>query len=358
MDRELTRLLSQMDEKLRNKYLSIPIVREYVLNENGWYEKVKPVEKRKVKVKFKKSNKNKTKTTTTKTKTKMITTEAPSMNGTKKGKIQKNGGEVTLNGYFKVAEGTFEILKHNIENKINTLLIGPTGLGKTDIVANIAKVLGLPLTIFDMGTMTDPIMGLVGTHIIEVKDGKTSSQFKKSRFSEVIQKPGIVLLDEVNRAAAAANNLLFPCLDFRRELPMEYSFGDTTPVEIHKDCVFFATANIGSQYTGTHKLDRALIDRFMIISVDALSKDQIISSLEVTHPNMSGTSRQKIVNVYQGINKEHDEFRIGFNLSIRHLKTVATLVENGFSIYDSYYAICKGLGGKEGLKAIETILKA
>lgn len=296
----------------------------------------------------------------TKTKTTMSTTtmETPSKNGTsKKPKVKTEGKEVTLNGFFKVELGTYQILKHNIENKISTLLIGPTGLGKTDIVVQIAEVMGIPITIFDMGTMTDPIMGLVGTHIIEVKDGKTFSQFKKSRFSEVIQRPGIVLLDEVNRAASAANNLLFPCLDFRRQLPMEYSFGDTTPVEIHKDCVFFATANIGSQYTGTHKLDRALIDRFMIIAVDALNKNQIISTLKITHPKLTDVDREKIVAIYMDINKEHDEFKIGFALSIRHLKTVSSLVQNEFTIYDAYYAICKGLGGKEGLKAIETILK-
>lgn len=276
----------------------------------------------------------------------------------KDSKINISGKEVTLNGYFKIELGTFQILKHNIRNKINTLLIGPTGLGKTDVAVNIAEVLNVPITIFDMGTMTDPIMGLVGTHVIEVKDGKTYSQFKKSRFSEVIQKPGIVLLDEVNRAAAAANNLLFPCLDFRRELPMEYSFGDTTPIKIHPDCVFFATANIGSQYTGTHKLDRALIDRFMIIAVDSLNIGQTVSTLEVTHPKLTTTDRTKIVDIFTRINKEHDEFKIGFSLSIRHLKTVATLVQNKFTIYDSYYAICKGLGGKDGLKAIESILNS
>lgn len=277
---------------------------------------------------------------------------------TKSSKIRISGKEVTLNGYFKIELGTFSILKHNIRNNISTLLIGPTGLGKTDVAVNIAAVLDVPITIFDMGTMTDPIMGLVGTHVIEVKDGKTYSEFKKSRFSDVIQQPGIVLLDEVNRAASAANNLLFPCLDFRRELPMEYSFGDTKPIKIHPKCVFFATANIGSQYTGTHKLDRALIDRFMIIAVDSLNYQQIVSTLEVTHSKLTDTDRKKIVDIYNKINKEHDDFKIGFNLSIRHLKTVATLVQNKFTIYDAYYAICKGLGGSEGLKAIESILSA
>ena len=282
--------------------------------------------------------------------------ELSEKNKRKPKEILINGKEVTLNGYFKVELGTYSILNHNIDFRQNTLLIGPSGLGKTELAWNLAKIKKVPIHIFDMGTMTDPIMGLVGTHVIEVIDGKTYSSFRKSRFSDVIQNPGIVLLDEINRAATAANNILFPCLDFRRELPMEYSFSDTTPISIHSDCVFFATANIGSQYTGTHKLDKALVDRFMIIAVDSLSKEQIIESLHFTNKKLSNASIETIVNIYLKINKEHDDFKISFNLSFRHLKTVANMTERGFTIYDGYYSICKGLGGAEGLKSIESVL--
>ena len=271
-------------------------------------------------------------------------------------KIKEEGNIVTLNGYFKVEKGTFEILKHNIGYGINTMLIGATGTGKTEVVANIAKVFNVPLTIFDMGTMTDPVMGLVGTHVISVENGVTKSEFKRSRFSELIQQPGIILLDEISRAGAMSNNLLFPCLDFRRELPMEYSFHDTTPIGIHPQCVFFSTANMGSQYTGTHKLDRALLDRFMLIEVDSIKKDDIIATLVAEFPKITKTKINKLVNVFEKINKEHDEFKISFNLSVRHLKTIAKLVSNGFTIYDGYVALCKGLGSQEGLKAIKAIL--
>lgn len=269
--------------------------------------------------------------------------------------VAKNG-YVTLNNYFKVEEGTYKIMKRNILKRVNTLLLGPTGCGKTEMVSNLAKTLHLPLTIFDMGTMSDPIMSLVGTHAIKVKGGFTSSEFIKSRFSEVIKHPGIILLDELSRASATANNLLFPCLDFRKELSMEYCFDDCQPVKVNKECVFIATANLGSQYTGTHRLDRALIDRFMLIEIDPLNTEQVKEAITFHTSTLSVAEVNKLVKCFDDINKAHEEYTISFNMSIRHLKLVAELVRDGFTIYDSFYAICKGIGSKEGMKSLEAIL--
>lgn len=272
--------------------------------------------------------------------------------------IKDDSSYIVLNNYFFINEGLYSVVKRNVEKKQNTLLLGPTGIGKTEMVSCIASELQLPITIFDMGTMSDPIMSLVGTNIIQVKDGKTSSSFTKSRFSEVIQKPGIVLLDELSRASATANNLLFPCLDFRKELAMEYCFEDTTPIKVHPDCVFFATANLGSQYTGTHKLDRALLDRFMTVEMDPLDAHQLLNVLSVyTNNKLVPSVITAIVEIYEKINKLHDEFKISFNLSMRHLKLICDLVIDNFTIYDSFYVISKGLGGQDGVKSIQSVLE-
>lgn len=149
-------------------------------------------------------------------------------------------------------------------------------------------------------------------------------------------------------ASAQANNLLFPCLDFRRELPMEYCFEDTTPIKVHPQCVFIATANLGSQYTGTHKLDRALQDRFMCIQVDQLNTSQTVNVIKMQAPSLNNSVVNEMVRVYSEINKMHDSFTISFNLSIRHLKMIADLVVDGFTLYDAFYIVCKGIGGTEG----------
>lgn len=266
-------------------------------------------------------------------------------------------GHITLGGYFKVDKATYQILLSNIKAKRSTMLLGPTGVGKTELIKNIADSLGLPLTIFDMGTMSDPIMSLVGTHTISVKDDKTISEFIPSRFSEVIQKPGVILLDELSRAVVTANNLLFPCLDFRRELPMEYCFHNCEPIKVHPDCVFIATANVGSQYTGTHKLDRALMDRFVLIEVDPLNEQMTKQVVRNYGKRLTEDQVKTIVDIYNRINKSHEEFRVNFSMSIRHLKNIVDLVGDGFTIYDSFFAICKGLGSKDGLAAVQDILE-
>ena len=265
-------------------------------------------------------------------------------------------GFITLNGHFKVHRGTYKILYRNIRKGENTLLLGPTGYGKTELVYHMANHLKVPLTIFDMGTMTDPIMGLVGTNTIQVEEGATVSKFVKSRFSEVIQKPGIVLLDELSRASIQANNLLFPCLDYRRELNMEYAFNDTAAIKIHPECVFFATANIGSQYSGTNKMDRALLDRFVLLEMDTLSQSQMLDILKFSYPTIAYPDLTTLVSIYEKINAANEAYTISFGLSFRHLKVLAAFVQDGFTIYDAYYTLCKGLAGKEGLKSIESIL--
>lgn len=136
---------------------------------------------------------------------------------------------------------------------------------------------------------------------------------------------------------------------------MEYCFEDTKPIKIHPQCVFIATANLGGQYTGTHKLDRALLDRFMLIEIDPLGRTEVRKAIKKHCPGLSSATLQEMIRVYADINKAHAEFTIGFNLSIRHLKMIAEMVDDGFTLYDSFYVTCKGIGGPDGAKALKTI---
>ena len=259
-----------------------------------------------------------------------------------------------LNGVFRVSKGNYSVITAAIKEKTNLMLIGDSGIGKTELVYNYCKAHNIDCTILDMGTMTDPITSLIGTHVITVEDGIQRSTFVKSRFSELIQKPGVILLDELSRASLMASNILFPCLDFRRELPMEYCFSDCTPIKIHPDCIFFATVNIGAQFSGTNKLDRALVDRFLTIKVDSpIGLDDILC---YEFPSLNKEEIDKVVAAKVAISKKYKEFTCSFDLSLRHLKNICQLIKSGLVPYDAFYCICNGLAGEDGVKSITDII--
>jgi hypothetical protein len=77
---------------------------------------------------------------------------------------------------------------------------------------------------------------------------------------------------------------------------------------------------------------------------------------EIFRGSLTNKDYETIVSIFFAINKEHDEFKINFSLSMRHLKTIASMVKSGFTIYDSYYAVCKGIGGKAAIDSITSII--
>ena len=227
---------------------------------------------------------------------------------------------------------TWNYLLRNIIKHRNTMLIGPTGTGKTEIVMAIAKLLNIPCYIHDMGAMQDPLTDLLGSHRLE----NGSSIFDYAKFTQEIQEPCIIVLDELSRAPLMANNILFPCLDSRRELPVEIADSKSARnIKIHPDCVFIATANIGAEYAGTNDIDAALFNRFLPLQLDYLSAKNEISVL-TNRTNINKDQATKIVNFANRIRKEYSEGVLSKSCSTRETIAIAELVEDGFSYSDAF----------------------
>ena len=175
-------------------------------------------------------------------------------------------------GGFYVDPDNWYLLLRNISNQVNTMMIGPTGTGKTELVLLACEKLGIPCHVYDMGSMYDPVAGLLGVH--RLQEGGVST-FDYAKFTKDISEPGVVLLDELSRAPVTTNNILFPCLDSRRTLPVEIAGGDDLrSIKVHEDCCFIATANVGAEYTGTMSMDRALVGRFFPLELDYMPRDK------------------------------------------------------------------------------------
>ncbi len=182
---------------------------------------------------------------------------------------------------FHVDEKLWKTLVYRLKRHINTLITGPQGSGKTEVIRLLCERTGTPCRIFQMGGITDPSEQLVGKPTWDTATG--APRFDYADFAMAIQRPGVIILDEINRTPKNGMNILFGVLDGTRTLACEGAYGgDSRQIKVHPDCCFMATANFGAQFTGTTRLDEALADRFRgygIIEVDYLGYSDEVTVL-------------------------------------------------------------------------------
>ena len=149
-------------------------------------------------------------------------------------------------------------LGHQFEGGL--LIIGPAGSGQNQSVPmalrriNASHGLSLRLTKMDCATVTDP-QKWFGRR--ELTAGET--KYVRSTFVEATERGDIVLLDEINRLHPYLHDPIMALLDGFNAV--EISDLNVT-ISRHPETVFIATANIGVQYGGTHRLDHAMRRRF------------------------------------------------------------------------------------------------
>lgn len=204
----------------------------------------------------------------------------------------------------------------------NVLLKGPQGCGKTETALQFAAHAGLPLLKLNCALIREP-RDWFGYKTAE--GGNVS--WVKSEFCALLERGGgVVLLDEISRAAPPILNSLMPLLDGTGKTFLEEV---KEVVQRGPNIYFFATANLGSQFTGTYgKLDSALNDRFAIrVEVNYLEPDKEIE-LIMRRTGLGADTTQKLVNVATKI-RESADGALGSTLSdtvsTRNLLDVATL---------------------------------
>lgn len=238
---------------------------------------------------------------------------------------------------FHVDDTVWKLLVRNYHKRVNTLIIGDTGSGKTQLVKLLAERMGANLTIIPMGTITDPTTQLVGKMDLDsVNGGNVAMNFDWADFAIAIQKPGIVLLDEVNRIPKNGENILFNVLDDIRELSASGAKStDNRTIKVHPDCAFFATANIGTKYTGTKPIDAALENRFSVkIPMDYMCVADETKIL-VKRCGISKEDAMNIATVAADIRMMARKDELQNTVSTRETLSCSELVADGFSVKDA-----------------------
>lgn len=245
--------------------------------------------------------------------------------------------EPRLDPEFVVDEKTRDFLRAvarvSAERPVNVGLRGPTGCGKTSLAEWFAAMIEAPAYfVLDMSTLREP-KELFGFKEVTI-DGATGAQlitWHRSGFLHAISTPGaVVLLDEATRIHPSVANNLMPLLDHRRQAYLD-DLGEI--VRVAEGVVFFLTANIGLEYSGTWRWDAALENRLDFqLEVDYLPVDEETRVL-VSRTGIEEETARRLSEVAHLVRQgtRDDRNPISHGISTRQLLAAATLVAEGLT---------------------------
>jgi len=111
--------------------------------------------------------------------------------------------------------------------------------------------------------------------------------------------------------------------------------------------VFFATANLGAEYSGTNQIDRALLDRFQPIEVTYPSQETETKVL-TKRTGLEKKIAEKIVKIANSIRKEAANDELSTSISVRHTIEIAELICDGWNPKDAATQVILPLFSSEG----------
>ncbi len=220
----------------------------------------------------------------------------------------------------EVAEFSLAMLKINPARPIKILAYGESGYGKTTLAQHIAHISDMDCFRMNCATVRDP----------EEWFGQRSARagttyFEKSTFIQKVEAGNcVIILDEFNRMEPWVGNSLYPMMDDDAATTIMNEV-----VTVGPNVIFFATVNLGFEYSGTFSMDAAMSNRFNFF-VEVGEYDQAVESTIVAKrfPNIKSVRTiSQIVETARAIRRLK---LIGCTL--RTIIQVAEAVDAGMSV--------------------------
>ena len=230
----------------------------------------------------------------------------------------------------------WKYLIRNILRGKNIMMTGAAGCGKTMAAkAAASSIDGYNTFIINLGATQDPRSTLIGNTQFDTSKGTV---FNQSPFVKAIQTPNtVVVLDEITRAHPEAWNILMTVLDpGQRYLRLDEA-ADSPTINVADGVSFIASANIGNEYTATRLLDRAILDRFTVIEMDSLTKDEEAELLSMMYPSVSKSLIEGVAEITSMTRNEvkSESPKLTNSLSTRTAVEIGSLLYDGFSLQEA-----------------------
>lgn len=203
------------------------------------------------------------------------------------------------------------------------LLSGPKATGKNVLAENLAALFGRPSWTLSFNVNTDSA-SLIGTDTFEENQVK----FRPGHISEAARFGGFGIFDEINMAKNDAIAVLHSALDHRRVIDVP----GYDQIHLHEATRFIGTMNYG--YVGTKELNEALVSRFMVLELPAVSEEKLKRILSESFPNLSEEYRTHFAKLFTDLQLKSQSSEISTkSVDLRGLLGAIRSVERGLSLH-------------------------
>lgn len=168
----------------------------------------------------------------------------------------------------------------------NVLLSGAKATGKNILAENLAFLFGRPVYNMSFNVNTDS-SSLIGTDTFE----NNEVRLRKGPVAQCAQNGGFGIFDEINMAKNDAVSVLHATLDYRRLIDVP----GYDKIPLHPATRFIGTMNYG--YAGTRELNEALVSRFLVIDMPALTEETLMLILRANFPD----AKEEGLRVFAGL---------------------------------------------------------
>ena len=157
----------------------------------------------------------------------------------------------------------------------NLLISGAKATGKNILAENLAWIFGRPVYNISFNVNTDS-SSLIGTDTF--RDNEV--QLRKGSVYRCAEEGGFGILDEINMAKNDAASVLLATLYHRRIIDVP----GYEKIDLHPAARFIGTMNYG--YAGTKELNEALVSRFLVIDMPALTEENLCRVIRHDYPDI------------------------------------------------------------------------